>query len=839
MSEEENNQSRARRNELLQDRIELQRENIDLLKEEYDLKEDIVQQYEDEQTVTKEQRKQFVEGAREKIKLLLLQKRLHGELTDTQKEELENLRDLIKTINDASAAMSEMEEATDSLRDAAAGLFGVNERYKKSLLGALEAVIKSGQGQEMLRQKLRDTFTAKNVLYSFTKKLTQATYQLAMSQDESLASFNKQTSAASLYGDEILSLEQTMFHHGITMDEATESYGALVSNVFGLKKMSSAARKELSTTTVLLNELGVEASTTAANVQFMTSSLGISSTQSAKYQRELFVLAKEIGMPPAEMAEAFKSASPKLAVFGRQAGKVFKDLVVNARAANMEVEQVLKIVEKFDTFEGAAESVGRLNALLGGPFLNSMEMVMETDPTQRMRMLSQALNNAGKSFDQMSYYEKKAIASAAGLSDVNELALVMAGNFNKSAGGAEMTQAEIQKLADETAQYQTVQEELMQTMRMFAISMRPVVTFVKATLQKIQELDKSIGPKGGPGLLSGLIFIGTAMLVLPKIMAAVTFATGLFTTATVTSNTALKKQQTLIFNSSKMMAASGKRMISLGLAALAMGIGVGVAALGVAQLVKALAPLDPGKMAAITVSIGALAVILAGMFAGLYFLVGSGVGNAVIAAFVAIGLTLAAVALSSAMLVEQLNGLFQVMSLGNVMGLSAAMGTLASAINISILAAPSLLLLAASVTAFGAALSTLDAEKIKTFTELFQALKEVTKESADNVMNMSTALGVASLALAAMAINPLAMSIMPAIVTGTGAASDINQVTTKTYVSESPTGIREKSKPGQAGGSKNDHLDVTVNIEVSSVFDRFFKASVTDVVRKATNANSG
>ena len=39
-----------------------------------------------------------------------------------------------------------------------------------------------------------------------------------------------------------------------------------------------------------------------------------------------------------------------------------------------------KIVEKFDKFDSAAESVGKLNALLGGPYLNTLELVAETDP---------------------------------------------------------------------------------------------------------------------------------------------------------------------------------------------------------------------------------------------------------------------------------------------------------------------------------------------------------------------------------------------------------------------------------------------------------------------------
>ena len=51
------------------------------------------------------------------------------------------------------------------------------------------------------------------------------------------------------------------------------------------------------------------------------------------------------------------------------------------------MEGMLAVTDKFDTFESAATSVGSLNSILGGSYLNSVELVMETDPTERMKML--------------------------------------------------------------------------------------------------------------------------------------------------------------------------------------------------------------------------------------------------------------------------------------------------------------------------------------------------------------------------------------------------------------------------------------------------------------------
>jgi len=83
----------------------------------------------------------------------------------------------------------------------------------------------------------------------------------------------------------------------------------------------------------------------------------MSASEAAASQREMFVLAQEIGMAPTKMAEGFNSARPHMAKFGAEGTAVYKKLAVNAKHAGMEVETLLSITEKFDTFEGAAQSV--------------------------------------------------------------------------------------------------------------------------------------------------------------------------------------------------------------------------------------------------------------------------------------------------------------------------------------------------------------------------------------------------------------------------------------------------------------------------------------------------
>ena len=398
-----------------------------------------------------------------------------------------NLKNQIRVSKELAESLQKQAAAGEAVAEGLGALVGLNKDFESSMLGSLSTTLSSAVAWQKFRGQLKKTFTVQNWVYSILLKIQQATTDLMTKQDSALVSFNKQTGAARIYGSELVALEENLYTHGVSMADAAEAGGALVRTVYGLKTISKSSRKDLMTTTAILQELGVSADTTGANVQFMTRALGMSVRKSATYQRELFTLAQQIGMPPQEMAEGFKSAQPKLAAFGKDAGRVFKKLATAARASGMEIQQMLAIVEQFDTFEGASTAVGKLNALLGGPFLNSMEMVMQTDPTERMRMLGNALNRAGKSFDQMTYYEKKSIAAAAGLSDVSELALIMAGNFNGVAGGAQKSQAEILRLAAQTKEMNEIWDELNQIIRMFAIQMRPVMESLKEGIEYFQE----------------------------------------------------------------------------------------------------------------------------------------------------------------------------------------------------------------------------------------------------------------------------------------------------------------------------------------------------------------
>lgn len=405
-----------------------------------------------------------------------------------------------------TAALREAEDAGKGLGDTLGNIAGTTSGLNKGIQNLVSTSGNAGAMFKGFTKSLTTNFKAMTIGISIVEKMKEATMGLVYATDNALVSFNKTTGAAQLYGSQIMDLQRANYNYGITIEEAAESQAALIGGIRNLKDLGPAANEMLLENTAILNELGVESGTTAQSLGFMINSLGMTEEAAASTTREMLVLAQSLGRPPAEMAQAFNAAAPQLAAFGNRAGDVFRKMAVNAAAANMEVADMLRITEQFDKFDTAASAVGKLNAVLGGPYLSTVRMVTTTDPTERLKMMSDAARQAGKSFDSMSYYERKMTASAMGLKDVNELALVMSNNFDLVGDGVEKSAADIVELRKQTQAFNSIGEEFTQIMQTFVVDIiGPLITGLKMLADGITYLAQKplVWMAAGIGIVTG------------------------------------------------------------------------------------------------------------------------------------------------------------------------------------------------------------------------------------------------------------------------------------------------------------------------------------------------
>jgi hypothetical protein len=352
-----------------------------------------------------------------------------------------------------------------------------------------------------------------NLMTSTIDKVVEATIALAIEQDKSIVNFRKSTSATGEFDNNIRNLETSLRQAGVTSDEAAGAVQSLFVNVTGFTEMSEQTQEILGENVALLAELGVNADTSAQNIQFLTKVMGQGNLEAARTTRELLTFAQDLGVTGEKIASDFQKMGPLIARVGDDGIRAFRALEVQAKSTGMEIESMLKLVEGFDTFSGAAEHVGKLNAIMGGPYLNSLELVAETDPSERFRILSDRIRGAGVAFDSLDYYQKKAYTSALGLNDEMELALFLGGKMDQIAPPAKSA-AQMEELAAQTAQFNTIMEELAQLGRSLAISLGPVVgamkeilNFVGSLLTGFDKLTFGIGHN----LVPALVMLGMAM----------------------------------------------------------------------------------------------------------------------------------------------------------------------------------------------------------------------------------------------------------------------------------------------------------------------------------------
>lgn len=368
-------------------------------------------------------------------------------------------------------------------RDAALRYLGVSQQ-QNAILSQLAA------GGKEYFDGLKTGFSAAiskgTTFLSTLDKVYTSSIALATAQDQAAVSLAKTTGQGAEFNATFREVEETMFMFGITNAEAAAATGALFSNVTDFTEMAEKQQVTLAKNVAILAELGVAAETSSQNIQFSMKVLGMSVDQSTRLQRELITFAQDLGVASQQIASDFATMAPTIAALGTDGVDAFRRLQVQAKNTGLQLEEILGIVDQFNKFDTAAQSVGRLNALLGGPYLNTLELVAETDPSKRFEILKNRIDAAGVSFDQLDFFQRKALASAIGLNE-QQLALLMRGRIDLIQE-PQKSAAELEELAAQTAQFNTMAEEMGQIMRSFAISFGPVVSGLKDLVQFFQPI---------------------------------------------------------------------------------------------------------------------------------------------------------------------------------------------------------------------------------------------------------------------------------------------------------------------------------------------------------------
>ena len=443
-------------------------------------------------------------------------------------KELESLMNQLEVLEKKEASIRRSNESAKDLADSFGSIFSGQAPDLKGMLDP-----KNIQG---MAQKLGDVAQAGKLSQMASQAAVAALFEyskaainLAIDLGDMESGFMKATGANQDLARSVTESYQETRKFGATAQETSESAQVLFNTFTDFTIASENTRKSLTETSAVLAKMGISNQDFAKSIQISTKALGMSADQAAQDMLNLEKFAENLGVAPQQLAADFAGAGDMLAKMGQDGTKAFKDLAIVAKTTGMKMESILAITNKFDTFEGAAGQAGKLNAALGGNFVNAMDLMMATDPAERFGMIRDSILDAGLSFGEMSYYQKNFYKESLGLKDVNELALMMSGNIDLMAGATQQSEQSMIDAAKRARDMATMQEKL----NMAFAQMIPIITPLIDAFSKMTSFiaDNIDVIKPLLGLLIGIVgilsFFATGGLSTPASIAAIALGFGL------------------------------------------------------------------------------------------------------------------------------------------------------------------------------------------------------------------------------------------------------------------------------------------------------------------------
>ena len=301
-----------------------------------------------------------------------------------------------------------LKKQEEAMRSLSAGMENLVAVYSQHNLVNVDAI--AGMVSQIRQAGLLKASQA--ALGGVLKGLVNTIINLAFMTDESAKSFMAATGAARETADAIMGDVQAMSFYGVQVDEVYKAHTALRGEMTEFSMMSIENQRAVANTGALLQKQGVSLTDFGKATQIAMKAFSMGAKEAAGASIELNDLAQKIGVTPQQMQADFASAGNELAAFGSSGVRAFKDLAIVSKSTGIEMDKLLRISEGFDTFEGAATQAGKLNAALGGNFVNAMDLMMAKEPAKRFEMIRDALLSSGKAFDSMSYFERKLYVGA-------------------------------------------------------------------------------------------------------------------------------------------------------------------------------------------------------------------------------------------------------------------------------------------------------------------------------------------------------------------------------------------------------------------------------------------
>lgn len=342
-----------------------------------------------------------------------------------------------------------------------------------------------------LKTAFNEMFNIGNIYASLFGTMISNTVKFAIEADNQISAFQKSTGIVDVYTTMMHDAYRANIDLGVSMADISDATKSLTDNFQKFSIQTMSAKQELVEFTATQTRLGVSSENSSKLFSYYIDTLGQSVEAAERNTLSINQMANALNINLNKAISDFNSLLPDMIKYSEKATEVFIKLSSVSKIVGVDVKDLYNAVKNFDTFEDAAKSVGRLNAILGGPFLNSMTLLRANDEADRVEIMARAFQETNRTWESLGKYEKQAIAVASGISDMSILQKLFTtdlSNFDSVLSETNMTMKENQERAERTA---SITEKLRILTENLMFALEPVIDVFRFLIDVVIEVSKA------------------------------------------------------------------------------------------------------------------------------------------------------------------------------------------------------------------------------------------------------------------------------------------------------------------------------------------------------------
>jgi len=373
--------------------------------------------------------------------------------------------------------------------------------FASAMLSMAFATDKSGNAIDNLTKSIktgfRDAFLdPQKAMNSFTNFMYDNVIKSTFEFDKQLAQINKETGGFRKEFEEVAMNKGALFSstdignlsmYGMKLSDVANVYKGLSTNMLGFNNLAKSQREILLQNSAELTTLGLNSATYGTLVTKFMGAAGKSAIEASDLMNRVAKDAIGLGQDVQKYAEGLSTAMSKISGFARDATAIYRELSAVAQATKgvLNVADLTALSEGFSTFDKAAESVSKLNSMLGGTSLSIVDM-MQKDPAEQIMAIKRAASDASLDFDKLNIGYKRLLAEYFG-GDINKAAAFFKMDIAEANKLINEGSASEKELAERREQSAAAQEKLAATLERMQLALTPITNIINFALTGVNK----------------------------------------------------------------------------------------------------------------------------------------------------------------------------------------------------------------------------------------------------------------------------------------------------------------------------------------------------------------